>query len=85
MTKSTLARKKISPTTRVRYIKLGKGGSWEKECLEKGIVRIGFGSAQSERFQQCQSRRWNDLSESFIAEGRVKATATRFTNELRLF
>jgi len=84
MTKSPLARKKISPT-RVRYIKLGEGGSWEKECLEKGIVRIGFGSAQSERFELCQSGRWNDLSESFIAEGKVKGTATRFTNELRLF
>jgi len=84
MTKSPVAQKKISPT-RVRYIKLGEGGSWEKECLEKGIVRIGFGTAQSERFQLCQSGRWNDLPESFIAEGRVKATATRFTNELRLF
>jgi len=38
MTKSPLAQKNISPT-RVRYIKLGEGGSWEKECLEKGIVR----------------------------------------------
>ena len=29
--------------------------------------------------------RWNDLSKSFIAEGKDKGTATRFTNELRLF
>jgi len=82
--KSPLVRKKISPT-RVRYIKLGEGGSWEKECLKKGIIRIGFGSAQSERFELCQSGGWNDLSESYIAEGKVKGTATRFTNELRLF
>jgi len=75
----------ISPTTRVRYIKLGEGGSWEKECLEKSIIRIGFGSAQSQRFELCQSGRWNDLSESFIAEGKDKGTATRSTNELRLF
>jgi hypothetical protein len=84
MTKSPLARKKIS-STRVRYIKLGEGGSWEKECLEKGIIRIGFSSPQNERFELCQSGRWDDLSESFIAEGKVKGTATRFTNELRLF
>ncbi len=83
MTKSPIAQKKISP--RVRYIKLGEGGSWERERLEKGIVRIGFGSAQSERFELCQSGRWSDLSESFIAEGKDKGTATRFTNELRLF
>jgi hypothetical protein len=36
--------------TRVRYIKLGEGGSWEKECLDKGIIRYGFGSAKGERF-----------------------------------
>lgn len=27
---------------RVRYIKLGEGGSWEKECFERGIVRMGY-------------------------------------------
>jgi len=84
MTKSPVAQKKISPT-RVRYIKLGEGGSWEKECLEKSIVRIGFGSAQSERFELCQSGRWKDLLESFIAEGKDKGTAKHFANQLRLF
>jgi hypothetical protein len=84
MTKPPLARKKISPS-RVRYIKLGEGGSWEKECLEKGIIRIGFGSEQNDRFELCQSGQWNDLSESFIAEGKNKGTATLFTNQLRLF
>jgi len=41
MTKAILAGKKITPT-RVRYIKLGEGGSWEKECREKGTIRIGL-------------------------------------------
>lgn len=84
MKKPTLSRTTISPT-RVRYIKLGGGGSWEKECLEKGTIRIGFGSAQSQRFELCQSGRWHDLPASFIAEGKDKATATRSTNELRFF
>ncbi len=75
---------KITPTA-VRYIKLGEAGTWENECFEKGIIRIGFGSADSQRFELCQSRRWNDLANSFIAEGKDKATATRFTNELRLY
>ena len=39
----------------VRYIKLGEGGHWEKECIEKGIVRFGFGSANAERFPLCRS------------------------------
>lgn len=74
----------MSPT-RVRYIKLGESGRWEKECLEKGTIRIGFGSAQSQRFELCKSGRWNDLARSFIGEGKAKGTATRSTNELRLF
>ena len=24
------------------YIKLGRSGSWEKECLERGILRFGY-------------------------------------------
>lgn len=70
---------------RVRYIKLGREGSWEKECSEKNIVRFGFGSATVERFPMCCERRWDDLTNSFIAAGKDKGTATRFTNETRLF
>src|SRR5437773_5321175 len=80
--------RKMSATirhTRVRYIKLGEGGRWEKECLEKGIIRFGFGSSNAERFPLCRARRWDDLTKSFIAAGNTKGTATRFTNETRLF
>jgi hypothetical protein len=74
----------INPS-RVRYIKLGHGGGWEQECLAKNIIRIGFGSAQSKRLTLCRSRDWNGLRESFVAEGKDKGTANRFTKELRLF
>src|SRR5437870_2381747 len=75
---------KIKPT-RVRYIKLGEGGGWEHECINKGIIRFGFGSATAERFLLCRAGRWDALTKSFMAEGRNKGTATRFTNETRLF
>jgi hypothetical protein len=82
-------RSDASPTEitpkRVRYIKLGEGGGWEKDCISKGIVRIGFGTGRSDRFTLCASARWEDLSKSFIDEGKGKGTATRFTNELRVF
>jgi hypothetical protein len=74
----------VTPT-RVRYIKLGEAGGWEKECMEEGIVRFGFGSAKSDRFPLCCGRQWSDLTKSFLAEGKAKSTATRFTNEIRLF
>ncbi len=74
----------ISPMS-VRYIKLGAGGSWEKECLRDGMIRFGFGSGTAERFAICSAGRWNELTESFITEGKDKGTATRFTKETRLF
>ena len=80
--------KRVYPTVkaeRVRYIKLGREGCWEKECAEKGIIRYGYGSATAERFPLCRERRWSDLTKSYIASGKGKGTATRFTNETRLF
>jgi hypothetical protein len=70
---------------RVRYIKLGEGGGWERECIETGIIRIGFGSAEATRFKMCRAGRWQALATSFRKEGKGVGTATRFTNELRLF
>lgn len=70
---------------RVRYIKLGRKGRWEKECSQKGIIRFGFGSATAERFSLCNERRWDALTNSFMVQGKDKGTATRFTNETRLF
>lgn len=69
----------------MRYIKLGAAGSWEAECLKRGIMRTGFGTENKERFDLCLASQWGDLFESFIAEGKDKGTASRFTKELRLF
>ena len=74
----------ISPS-RVRYIKLGEGGRWEKDCVDRGVLRIGFGTAESEQFKLCQARRWDEVSASFVTNGKTKGTATKFTNELRTF
>lgn len=68
-----------------RYIKLGEGGMWETECRNKGIIRFSFGSGTAERFPMCQLRRWDDLKQSFISQGKSQSTATRFTNETKLF
>jgi hypothetical protein len=69
----------------VRYIKLGEHGRWEQECIKSGTIRMGFGTAQSERFGLCLTGQWSKVAESFVAEGKDKGTATRFANELRLF
>lgn len=69
----------------VRYIKLGKAGLWEEECIQKHIVRFSFGSASPDRFPLCESRRWNDLIQSFLKEGKNRGTATNFANQTRRF
>lgn len=75
---------KIHPT-RVRYIKLGAGGGWEKECLSRGIIRFGFGSAKAERYSLCINGQWDELRKAFLSSGDSEGTATRFVNECRLF
>jgi hypothetical protein len=81
---SAVPLRRINPK-RVRYIKLGGGGSWEQECLDRGIIRIGFGTGRPEGFSLCQSGHWKDVIESFRAGGKTAGLAKRFTNELRLF
>jgi hypothetical protein len=69
----------------VRYIKLGDAGRWERECIDNGIIRFGFGTNEDAKFDVCVQRDWNELTNMFIAEGRNQGTATRFTNETRIF
>jgi len=69
----------------VRYIKLGSAGHWERECIEKGIIRFGFGTSDPSKFSVCVERKWDKLIEMFITEGSNQSTATRHTNEARMF
>ena len=88
VTKHEVGRSTNAPAirpARVRYIKLGERGKWEKECLEKGIIRFGFSSSNAERFPLCLQRKWDELTQSFVTQGKSRGTATRFTNETRLF
>ena len=69
----------------VRYIKLGSQGRWEKECLENGIARIGFKTEAPEVFRLCQEGNWTRLRELWLSWGHAEATATRYTNETKIF
>jgi len=74
----------VAPS-RVRYIKLGEGGRWEKACIKDGVSRLGFDTAAPERYAQCLQGRWEDVYRSFVAEGKDAGTARRFSNEVRTF
>jgi hypothetical protein len=69
----------------VRYIKFGRGGDWEKECIEGGIARFGYATERPSRFAMALEGRWEDLREAFLADGQAPGTATRFTRDTRHF
>src|SRR5258705_5633831 len=74
----------ISPSG-VRYIKQGEAGGWEKTAIAQNICLIGFGSQDAARFRLCVIGDWKAVNETFVSNGRKKATATSFTNQLRRF
>jgi hypothetical protein len=70
---------------RTRYIKLGEGGAWEKQCLRENVIRFSFGTGRPELFPLCVGGDWKRAREIWIADGRGGSTATRFANEARMF
>lgn len=74
--------KPINPTN-VLFIKLGAGGQWENECIEKGLLKLGFNEAD---FDTCKKGEWDKINKYYIqVEKKVKSTASRFMGEIRHF
>lgn len=74
----------ISPRI-VRYVKLGPGGNWEKQCREAGILRIGFDTGDAETMEVCQQGRWQDLTLSWQQWRKNKGRGTTDANEIRTY
>lgn len=74
---------KIRPKS-VRYIKLGEGGQWEKDCIQRNLLRFGFDSGHPNTLHLALNDQWEDLHASWLVD-RSLSTATRFTNETKLF
>jgi len=70
-------------TKNVLFIKLGKGGEFEKECINNGELKIGFKAAD---YQTCLNGDWEKITQHFIKSGKHdKKTASKFTGEVRYF
>lgn len=74
---------RIAPKS-VRYIKLGEGGVWEKQCIEQGLLRFGTDSGNPETLQWASEGSWNEIAASWRTV-KSQGTATRFTNETQLY
>jgi hypothetical protein len=64
------------------YIKLGRGGKWEKGCLQQGIVRIGWSAVP---VADINAGEWEIVERDIRSEQRHSGAATRDIKALRKF
>ncbi len=67
------------------YIKLGRGGSREQDCLEQGLVYFGTGSGDPRRYAMARAADWEAVRRSFLEDGHSETVAAQFSNNTRQF
>ena len=73
----------IGNPTAARYIKLGEGGKWERECIEEQqTLRIGF---EEVPHSLCSEGNWMEVAALLRAGGRSARVANLFFNQIRFF
>jgi hypothetical protein len=66
------------------FIKLGKGGRWEKSCIENGTIRLGF-HKPSALHSECLNGEWSKVYDYWIEQGKSKGKATEIKNQIKAF
>lgn len=64
------------------YIKLGRSGGWEKECLEKGILRFGYNQTP---FDAAVTGDWKTVRDVWLDIRKDAGAATRDVAQIRHF
>ena len=64
------------------YIKLGRGGQWEEECLSDGTLRFGYREMPHEL---AASGRWDDVHQERTSSRGSQGAATSDTTQIRFF
>jgi hypothetical protein len=78
----TMTQMQIKPKL-AYYIKLGRGGDWERECLEEShILRLGYNEISHEL---CRQGKWDEVQKIVEGMRNDKGAATRDTNQIRAF
>lgn len=73
--------KRIKPDE-VLYIKLGRNGMWEEDCIKNGTLRLGY---RETPHKPCLEKKWNSIQKERQAARRNKGAATSDTNQIRSF
>ncbi|WOF43285.1 restriction endonuclease [Sphingopyxis indica] len=68
--------------TNVYYIKLGRGGDWEAECIRDGILRFGYREAPHDL---CAAGDWSGVWEVMMGVRGDPGAATRDVKQIRAF
>jgi hypothetical protein len=74
----------IHPKTAL-YIKLGEGGGWERECIQKDqTLRLGY--QEVDHWLCCQGR-WEEVATELLSSKtpKYRGAVTRHANQVRLF
>lgn len=72
---------KISPAA-ARYIKLGKGGKLARDCIEQGVIRLGFDGVPHDI---CQAGDWGAVRKSLSKPGKFSGAATNQAQQIEDF
>lgn len=74
-------RVKIAASSSVLYIKLGPGGKWEQECIQKGIIRFGYAATSD-----CAlSGDWDGVRDYWASQRKSHGAATRDLEQIKDF
>ncbi|KKR15466.1 MAG: hypothetical protein UT42_C0001G0023 [Candidatus Falkowbacteria bacterium GW2011_GWA2_39_24] len=71
---------KINPE-KVFFIKLGQSGSWNQECIKKGIVKIGFNQIDT---KDIKLNKWDKIHDYYSKEA-SNSVASLYTNQIKNF
>ena len=74
-------RVKINPSA-FRYIKLGTGNRLAKDCIERGIIRLGFDGVPH---ALCQAGDWEGVRKTLQGLGKKAGAATNQANQIEDF
>ena len=69
--------------SKIKYIKLGVGGSWWQQCKEEKIIKLGFHSGDPKVFAWAQNREWDQIETYWKQQG--VGTPKHHTNAMKHF
>lgn len=72
---------KINPSS-IRYIKLGTGNRLARECIEQGIIRLGFDGVPHDL---CMTADWDGVHQTLRRLGKAQGAATNQAQQIQDF